>query len=313
MKVVVTGARGFLGQNVVEALLERNIEVVPLGRQEGDLLDPMTAMHHFKGCDIVVHLAANVGGIGYLREHRSEAFFENYAMGLNVINACLKHKPKRLILAGTPCSYSAECPLPLLEDDLFSGLPSGDTGTYGMAKLASSIAANALCISHGIDVATVIPSNLYGPHDRYNETSSHVVAALLTKALRTKSGQPFEVWGNGEATRDFIYVGDVASGIANAVLSDQRFEGKMMNLGSGVETSIASLAKQIANVVGRGIYPQFQPEQPVGYTRRVASIKKANEMFGYTAPTSLEEGLINTIKWIENTSSVKLAGNPPAN
>lgn len=301
MRVAVTGAMGFLGRNVVSALEAIGLSVFPLSRKELDLLDSGSIANVISGADVIIHLAANVGGVGYLRENSVGAFFDNYRMGLNLINACLVTKPKRIILAGTPCSYAEKCNLPLRESDLFSGLPSGDTGSYGLAKLSVSLAANALCLPAGIDVATVIPSNLYGPHDRYNTTSSHVVAALITKAISTPDGGSFSVWGDGKATRDFVFVEDVAEAIARSAVREEPFGGAMFNLASGVEMSVAEIAYTISKVVGRGVSPDFDVTRPVGYSRRVSSVELANALIGYKPKTSLEEGVARTVAWLKET------------
>ncbi|SFM88204.1 GDP-L-fucose synthase [Pleomorphomonas diazotrophica] len=303
MQVAVTGATGFLGRNVVLALERMGQSVKTISRKEVDLLDAESIAGAIEGADVVIHLAANVGGVGYLRENLVAAFFDNFRMGLNVVNACLQTRPRRLVLAGTPCSYAENCKLPLTESDLLTGLPSGDTGSYGLAKISVSLAANALCLSAGIDVATVIPSNLYGPYDRFNTTTSHVVAALITKALSTPDNGSFSVWGDGKATRDFVFVEDVAEAIAHSAVREEPFQGAMFNLGKGVETSIAEIAHTIAKVVGRGISPSFDITRPVGYSRRVSSIDLASTLVGYRPKTSLEEGVARTVAWLRDTEA----------
>ena len=306
MKVFVTGARGFLGRHVVESLRSRGVAVRELGRPEGDLRDPAIASHLLAGADTIVHLAADVGGVGYLKSCPGRAFHDNFRLGLNVIKAACEHRVKRLILAGSPCAYSGDVPLPLREEFLDDGVPSGDTGTYGYAKMATSLAAKEWCGMHGVDTVTVIPSNLYGPGDRFEQDRGHVVAALLRKALLARAaGRPsFDVWGDGSATRDFVYVTDVAEGIASVVVSDDSFDGEIFNLGSGRETSIHEIAGVIARECGPNLWPEFLADKPVGYTRRVMSIEKAAAAIGYHAATGLEEGIRTTVRWLSHNGFV---------
>jgi len=304
--IVVTGARGFLGRHVVKSLQRRGLSVRPLGRQEGDLRDTATAERLLAGAGTVVHLAADVGGVGYLRSCPGRAFHDNYALGLNVIRAALRGGVGRLVLAGTPCSYSGDADLPLAEEALLEGVPSGDTGTYGYAKLATSLAAATLCDGLATDTVTVIPSNLYGPGDAFDETRGHVVAALIRKAvLAAELGEDsFEVWGDGSATRDFVYVTDVAEGIATVVTAPEAFAGATFNLGSGRETSIREIATIVAAGAGAGIRPRFRADKPVGYTRRVMSVEHAAARLDYVAATGLVEGIRQTISWLRASGHV---------
>lgn len=304
--VLVTGAHGFLGRHVVASLKRRRLAVRPVGRADGDLLDPATVERLMAGAGTVVHLAADVGGVGYLRSCPDRAFHVNYALGLNVIRAALRGNVSRLVLAGTPCSYAGDSPLPLTEQALLEGVPSGDTGTYGYAKLATSLAAATLCAGIRPDVVTVIPSNLYGPGDHFDEQRGHVVAALIRKAvLAAELGQPaFEVWGDGSATRDFVFVTDVADGIAHVVTAEQTFAGATFNLGSGRETSIREIATIVAAAAGGGVQPRFSADKPVGYTRRVMSVAHAADRLGYAASTSLPVGIRKTIDWLRASGEV---------
>ena len=304
--VVVTGARGFLGRHVVKSLARRGLPVSALGRPDGDLRDAATAERLLAGAGIVIHLAADVGGVGYLRSCPGRAFHDNFAMGLNVIRATIRGSASRLVLAGTPWSYAGDAELPLTEASLQEGVPSGDTGTYGYAKLASSLAAATLCGGLVTDTVTVIPSNLYGPGDTFDETRGHVVAALIRKAvLAAEMGQEsFEVWGDGSATRDFVYVKDVAECIAAVAAAPEPFAGATFNLGSGLETSIREIATIVAEAAGAGVRPRFLTNKPVGYTRRVMSVDHAAERLGYVAATGLSEGIRKTIDWLRAAGHV---------
>lgn len=305
-KIHVTGARGFLGQHVVAALERRGAAVRALGRGDGDLRDPAAAEALLADADTIVHLAADVGGVGYLRGCAGRAFHDNFRLGLNVIRAACRGRARRVVLAGTPCAYDGDAPLPLREDSLLDGVPSGDTGSYGYAKLASSLAADAICGAAGRDTVTVIPSNLYGPGDAFDTDRGHVVAALLRKALvAAATGMPaFEVWGDGSATRDFVYVGDAAEGIATVALEPRPFAGEAFNLGSGRETSIREIAEAVAAAAGGGVRPRFLADKPVGYTRRVMSVDRAAAAIDYRPATSLAEGLARTVAWLRSTGRV---------
>lgn len=306
MKIVVTGAYGFLGRHVVKALQSSGASVHSLGHRQGDLRHAATAEQLLAGSDVVVHLAADVGGVGYLRAHPGRAFHDNIAMGLNVLRVAIRSGIRRLVLTGTPCSYASDASLPLTEQALFSGVPSGDTGTYGYAKLATSLAAEILCHGLTTDTVTVIPSNLYGPGDDFDEARGHVVAALLRKALvAAESGlESFDVWGNGSATRDFVYVTDVAEAIAAVATATPPFAGTTFNLGSGRETSIREIAEIIAAAAGPGLRPRFLAEKPVGYARRVMSIARASACLGYTPTTKLIDGIRQTVAWLRNSGQV---------
>jgi GDP-L-fucose synthase len=303
MKIVITGGKGFLGRHVAQALQRAGATPHLLGRQDGDLLDLATATRLLADAESIIHLAADVGGVAYLRARSGAAFHVNHQLGLNVIAAASRGACRRLVLVGSPCAYSADSPLPLTETDLARGIPSGETGSYGFAKLAVSAAAEVIAGAAGIEVVTAIPSNLYGPGDHFEVERSHVAAALVRRAvMASHSGQGcFEVWGNGSATRDFVYISDVADGIAAIVTADQRFAGETFNLGSGIETSIRDMANLVAWAVGGGIRPRFNPAGPVGYTRRVMSIDHARVALGYTPRTSLIDGLAKTLTWIRAT------------
>ena len=300
MTVCVTGARGFLGSHVVDSLQRRGVEVRALGRQDGDLRDPAVAERVLADAETIIHLAADVGGVGYLRSNAGRGFHDNLRLGLNVIRAACRGGCRRLVLAGTPCAYAGDAELPLREATLEIGVPSGDTGNYGYAKLTSSIVARDICGMFGKETVTVIPANLYGPRDAFDRERGHVVAALVRKALvaAARGDEGFDVWGDGTATRDFVYVGDVAEGIATVALAERRFAGESYNLGSGRETSIREIAETVARAAGAGLVPHFQADKPVGYKRRVMSVAAAAEAFGYEARTGLEQGMRQTVDWL---------------
>ena len=307
MSIVITGGTGFLGRHVTAAIQRLGHEVTPLGRNDGDLLNSFIAHNLLKNASTIVHLAADVGGLGYLRSKPGESFHINHQLGLNAIAASCNGNAKRLILAGTPCGYASESPLPLDEQHLKIGVPSGDTANYAYAKLAITQTAATLCPVNGVEPITVIPANLYGPHDHFDPYRSHVMAALLRKALLARAtGQPtFEVWGDGSATRDFVYVEDVASTIA-LLATDHHpsHAGNTFNLASGYETSMRQLAWTIAGVIG-GVKPDFNIDAPVGYSNRVMSIRTAIATLGYEPKVTLEHGIRATVAWVEKSGLLR--------
>ncbi|MDO7713885.1 MAG: NAD-dependent epimerase/dehydratase family protein [Pirellulales bacterium] len=301
MSVVITGGTGFLGQHVEKACLESGIHPRVLGRQDGDLRDPRVARQVLAGADTVVHLAADVGGVAYLAARQGDSFYTNHRIGLNVVQAACFHKCRRLILVGSPCSYAAESRLPLVEKNLHTGFPSGETGAYGLAKLVVSDTANLLGQAAGVEVATLIPGNLYGPGDHFENFRSHVVAALVRRAVlcQLRGEKTFSVWGSGSATRDFVYVENVACAIVRAIQVKTHFTGEFFNVGSGHEISIRQLADILADAVGGGVEPHFIKDAIVGYTHRVMSIERAEQALGYRPETSLSDGLFETIAWVK--------------
>ena len=290
-----------MGQHVEKACLESGIHPRVLGRQDGDLRDPRVARQVLAGADTVVHLAADVGGVAYLAARQGDSFYKNHRIGLNVVQAACFHKCRRLILVGSPCSYAADSRLPLVEKNLHTGFPSGETGAYGLAKLVVSDTANLLGQAAGVEVATLIPGNLYGPGDHFENFRSHVVAALVRRAVlcQLRGEKTFSVWGSGSATRDFVYVENVACAIVRAIQVKTHFTGEFFNVGSGHEISIRQLADILADAVGGGVEPHFIEDAIVGYTHRVMSIERAEQALGYRPETSLSDGLFETIAWVK--------------
>lgn len=303
MDIAVTGGHGFLGSHVCEKLRSIGHQTRALGRQDGDLIHPDVADRVTEGADIVIHLAANVGGIGYLGTNKASCFYENLRYGLNVVNACVRHKVRRLILAGTPCVYGDSLPLPLREEDIKLDIPSGPVAGYGFAKLSVSAFAQELCGLNEIDVVTFIPSNLYGPRDKFELHRSHIAAALLRKAYvaKLRGLTEFEVWGDGSATRDFIFVKDVSTSISKLAEYNKRLNGAVLNLGSGIETSVSDFARLLCSVLDNDVQPYYRQDKPVGYKRRVLSCSVAQELIGHQSETSLEEGLTETLQWIKES------------
>lgn len=306
-KICITGGSGFLGRYVAKNLEQAGAEVLALGSRDGDLRIAETAMELLRDADRIVHLAADVGGVGYLRDQAGRVYHDNMLMGLNVVRAACLGKASRLVIASSPCCYSAGAVLPLAEDSLETDAPSGDTAAYAYSKLGTSAAASALCNEAGKESVSFIPANLYGPGDKFCTSRSHVVAALLRKALvaAERGESTFDVWGDGTATRDFVFVEDVAAAVAEMTLREAGFCSAIYNLGSGAETPIAGIARLIAECVSPNLSPNFSPEKPVGYTRRVLCISRSARELGYHPATSLKEGLLKTIRWIRESGKLE--------
>jgi len=303
MKAVVTGGRGFLGSAVVQSLEALGVSPIALGRRDGDLKELTVAARLLGDADLVIHLAATVGGVGFLKDNKTAAYYDNLTIGCNVIQACLNGRASRLVIIGTPCSYPPEAALPLVEEAIATGLAAGDTGPYGLAKASVSRLASHLLLPSGKDVVTLVPANLYGPGDNFDPACSHVVGSLVRRAVvsaRTGSGC-LEVWGDGTATRDFLHVRDAACAIAAASLSPDPFGGDVFNLASGRETSIRELGEAIAAAADPQMKIQFDPKKPCGVRRRVMSIAKAAIRLNFRPRTAFSDGIRETIAWVNET------------
>jgi GDP-L-fucose synthase len=300
MALIVTGARGFLGKAVCEALSSGGQQIVSLGQRDGDLRDAATASRLLNGAHTVVHLAARVGGVDFLRRNAVTAYYDNFAIGSNVVAACLAGNARRLILVGTACSYHPAAQLPLDERDIFSGLASGDTGAYGLAKATVSHMANQLLPAAGKEVVTLVPTNLYGPGDNFDVDRSHVVAALVRKAIVAtfQDRRQIEVWGDGTATRDLLHIRDAASVISRAALAVGQLSGETINIASGAETTMRELAELVVGAVDPNMSVVFDPSRPTGIQRRVMSIDKAKSLLDFHPSVALRPGIEETVSWV---------------
>ena len=299
--VAITGSSGFLGKWVLHELVGRGLprESLRLGSsREFDLRDPDACRNFVRGSKVVIHLAARVGGIGYHVGRASQMFVENLMMGINVLRAAKEEGVEYVLISGTACSYPDEVEVPLLESDLWSGRPTGETAPYGMAKRTLQYAGETFSESGDLKVGFVIPTNLYGPEDHFDTQTSHVIPALIARfeKIRLAGGHVLDVWGDGSATRDFLYVADAASGIVDAV--EARLV-KPINLGSGEEVTIARLAREIANAVfaGGAFQLSFDKAKPVGARRRALDYSTANDLLHWSPSVTLSEGLSATVDW----------------
>lgn len=250
-----------------------------------------------EGADVVIHLAANVGGIGLNREIPGEIFYDNAVMGIQLIEAARRNGVKKTVVAGTICAYPKFTPVPFREDDLWNGYPEETNAPYGIAKKALLVQLQAYREQYGFNGVYLLPVNLYGPYDDFDPRSSHVIPALIRKIQEAiDAGRPEVVlWGDGSPTREFIYVDDAAEGL---VLAAERYEGaEPVNLGSGFEISIKELATKLGALMGFQGRFAWDPSKPNGQPRRMLDTSRALERFGFKASTNFDEGLKQTIAW----------------
>jgi GDP-L-fucose synthase len=303
-RVVVTGGAGFLGSRVVEALVRRGCPApfVPRSqtydlRREADIAR-MLAL----ACpDLVIHLAAVVGGIGANRENPGRFFYDNLMMGAQLMEQARLAGVGKLVAIGTVCSYPKFAPVPFREEDLWNGYPEETNAPYGLAKKMLLVQAQAYRQQYGFNAVFLLPVNLYGPGDNFDPRSSHVIPALIKKCVEAVDGGASEVavWGTGSATREFLYVEDAAEAI---VLAAERYDGaEPINVGAGQEIAIKDLVELIARLTGFTGRIVWDATKPDGQPRRMLDTSRAATSFGFVAKTPFEEGLRQTIAWYGRT------------
>lgn len=302
-RVCVTGGAGFLGSFVVAKLNERGADVFIPKIEDYDLtkIESIEKMLDDSKPDIIIHLAAQVGGIGANREHPAEFFYNNLMMGVQLIHAAWQRKVSKFVALGTICAYPKFTPVPFKEDDLWGGYPEETNAPYGLAKKMLLVQSQAYRQQYGYNSIFLMPVNLYGPRDNFNPESSHVIPALIRKCLEAKAaGAPsIEVWGDGSPTREFLYVEDAAEGI---LLATEKYNGsEPVNLGSGMEISIKDLITLIAKLCKYEGEIVWNKDKPNGQPRRRLDVSRAEREFGFKAQVSFEEGLRRTIEWYEST------------
>jgi len=299
-RVCVTGGAGFLGSFITAKLRERGAKeiFVPL-IEDYNLVEPgdVTRMLDDSRPDIILHLAAHVGGIGANRLHPAEFFYDNLMMGVQLMHQAWQRGVEKFVALGTVCAYPKFTPVPFREDDLWNGYPEETNAPYGLAKKMLLVQAQSYRQQYGFNAIFLLPVNLYGPRDNFDLESSHVIPALIRKCVEAqeRGQETIEVWGDGSPTREFLYVEDAAEGI---LLAAERYNKPApVNLGSGYEISIKDLAELIQRLTGYQGRLVWNTDKPNGQPRRALDTSRALAEFGFKAQTNFEEGLRRTIDW----------------
>jgi len=298
--VVVTGGAGFLGRYVIDGLQRRGCRRIEVPRiEEYDLVQAgdIERMYDDMKPDIVIHLAAVVGGIGANRERPGEFFYKNLIMGVQLIEQARLRGIEKFVAIGTVCAYPKFTPVPFKEEHLWDGYPEETNAPYGLAKKMLLVQSQAYRRQYGFNSIFLLPVNLYGPGDNFDPATSHVIPALIKKCVdAVESGADHVTcWGTGEVSREFLYAGDAAEGI---LLATERYDGsEPVNIGAGSEIRIRDLAVKIAALTGFAGEIRWDPSKPDGQPRRCLDTSKAEEYFGFQARTSFDEGLKRTIDW----------------
>ena len=299
-KVLVTGGRGFLGQAVVDRVRQRGAtDVITPSSAEFDLRDRDAVRRLFDQVrpDLVIHLAARVGGIGANMERPADLYLDNLLMGTYVLDEARLMRTAKTVVVGTICSYPKFTPVPFSEDSLWQGYPEETNAPYGIAKLAQLVQLQANRAQYGQQAIYLMPTNLYGPRDKFHPAVSHVIPALIKKAVDAKESgaDHMDVWGTGSASREFLYVDDAAEGIVQA--AEFYDDGDPANLGADRELPIRELVEIIVGLVGFTGEVRWDTTKPDGQPRRGVDGSRARERFGFVASTTFDEGLRHTLDW----------------
>jgi GDP-L-fucose synthase len=301
-KVLITGGKGFLGSHLVEKLKSANPKLIRIADVDKyDLRKYDDCLRATKGIDVVIHLAAKVGGIGYNREFPADLYDDNILMGTFMMKAARVNKVKKYLALGTICAYPKFTPVPFKEEKLWDGYPEETNAPYGLAKKMQLVQAQSYREQYGFNAIYLLPVNLYGPGDNFKPESSHVIPALIKKfeEAKTNKQKSVSVWGTGNATREFLYVKDAVVGIMMAC--EKYNKSEPINLGAGFEISIkdlASLIKELTGFKGKIIWDKTKPD---GQPRRKLSTIRAKKEFGFSSKTSFKSGLRETIEWYIQT------------
>jgi len=303
-RIVVTGGAGFLGRYVIEGLQQRGCRQILVPRiEQYDLVDPagIARMYEDLRPEVVIHLAAVVGGIGANRTKPGEFFYQNLMMGVQLLEQARLRGVEKIVAIGTVCAYPKFTPVPFREEHLWDGYPEETNAPYGLAKKMLLVQSQAYRQQYGFNSIFLLPVNLYGPHDNFDPETSHVIPALIKKcvdAVETGAAH-ITCWGTGAVSREFLYVADAAEGI---LLATERYNGaEPVNLGAGCEIRIQDLAEKIAKLTGFTGQIRWDSSQPDGQPRRCLDCSRAREYFGFEARTSFDEGLRQVIDWYRHS------------
>ena len=294
--VLVTGANGFMGTQVVKELKKRKPkEIICPSSKDCDLREKENCKAIVKDVDLIFHLAGKGGGIGIMKEKPAEIFYDNIMMGTNLIHEAKEANVEKFIGIGTVCSYPKFAKIPFTEELIWDGYPEETNAAYGLAKKMMIVQSEAYKKQYNFNSISIIPTNLYGPGDDFNPITSHVIPALILKIFNAKNSNSITLWGDGSPTRDFLYIDDVAKGI---VLAAENYNDHLpVNLSSDDEISIKDLANLISKLMQFEGKIKWDKSKPNGQPRRRVSNKRAKESFRFKPETNIEDGLRNTIEW----------------
>jgi GDP-L-fucose synthase len=300
-QITITGGTGFLGTNLRNALISYGVpkENILCSGRNPNLRDRESSLPLFENTDIVFHLAANVGGIGKHKQEPATIVYDNLMMNTNVIDLSADKGVKKLVLVGTACSYPESAKVPLKEEDIWNGYPAKDTAPYGWAKRMMMVQAQAYREQYGLNSITLIPTNIYGKYDHFDSENAHVIPALISRITKAKESNAKEVaiWGDGTATREFIYAEDVARAF---ILGAERYnKPESVNIGTGIETPIKDLVYMLCELIGYKGRIKWDATKPSGSQRRQMDVARAEKEFGFRASIGLKEGLKETIEWYQ--------------
>jgi GDP-L-fucose synthase len=295
-RVVVTGGGGFLGRPTVGQLEQLGAEVTTIRSAEFDLRNREACLEALRGAQVVIHLAANVGGIGYNRRNPGPLAHDNLAMGLNVFESCRELATEKLVAASSVCAYPKFTPVPFSEEAIWDGYPEESNAPYGLAKKMLLVLSDSYRRQYGLDSCVPVMANLYGPGDNFDLEDSHVIAAMIHKfVVAAEQGDPEVVlWGTGKPSREFLYVDDAARALL--LCAEKLDASDPVNIGTGKETSIRELAETIAELAGFQGKVVWDDSRPDGQPKRYLDVARARELLGFEAETPLTEGLKRTIE-----------------